>query len=95
MRFLVIVAFALGLLITMAEPDLTVLANQVQGVPNFALIVTVAFGVGAFLVAALLRILFQWKLSYILIALYGLVFLFQDVALRDLHRKHRKEHGYV
>ena len=74
-RFLIAVAFALGLLITMAEPDLTVLANQVQGVPNFALILTVAFGVGAFLVVALLRILFQWKLSHILIGLYGLVFL--------------------
>ena len=74
-RFLVGVAFALGLLITMAEPDLTVLANQVQGVPNLALILTVAVGVGLFLVVALLRILFQWKLSYILIGLYGLVFL--------------------
>ncbi len=74
-RFLVGVAFALGMLITMAEPDLTVLANQVQGVPNAVLILTVAFGVGVFLVAALLRILFQWKLSYILIGLYGLVFL--------------------
>ncbi len=74
-RFLVIVAFLLGLLITMAEPDLSVLAGQVQGVPNLALILTVAFGVGVFLVAALLRILFQWKLSYILIALYGAVLL--------------------
>ena len=74
-RFLVGVAFALGVLITMAEPDLTVLANQVQGVPNLVLILTVAFGVGLFLVVALLRILFQWKLSYILIGLYALVFL--------------------
>ena len=74
-RFLVGVAFALGLLITMAEPDLTVLANQVQGVPNLVLILTVAVGVGLFLVVALLRILFQWKLRYILIGLYGLVFL--------------------
>ena len=74
-RFLAIVAFLLGLLITMAEPDLTVLANQVQGVPNLVLILTVSFGVGVFLVAALLRILFQWKLSYILIGLYALVFL--------------------
>ena len=74
-RFLVGVAFVLGLLITMAEPDLTVLANQVQGVPNLVLILTVAFGVGIFLVVALLRILFQWKLSHILIGLYALVFL--------------------
>ncbi len=75
LRFLVIVAFALGTLITMAEPDLTVLANQIQGVPNWVLIATVSVGVGIFLVAALLRILFQWKLAYILLGLYGLVFL--------------------
>ena len=74
-RFLIGAAFALGLLITVAEPDLTVLANQVQGVPNLALILTVGVGVGIFLVVALLRILFQWKLSYILVGLYGLVFL--------------------
>ena len=73
--FLVIVAFAVGLLITMAEPDLTVLANQVQGVPNLALILTVAVGVGLFLVMALLRILFRWKLKWMLLGLYGLVFL--------------------
>ena len=72
---LVGVAFALGMLITVAEPDLTVLANQVQGVPNLVLILTVSVGVGIFLVVALLRILFQWKLSYILIGLYALVFL--------------------
>ncbi len=68
------VAFALGVLITMAEPDLTVLANQVQGVPNMTLIMAVAVGVGLFLVVALLRILFGLKLSYILLGLYGLVF---------------------
>lgn len=73
--FLIGVSFALGLLVTLAEPDLTVLANQVQGVPNLVLILTVAVGVGLFLVVALLRILFQWKLSYILIGLYALVFL--------------------
>ncbi len=69
------IAFLLGLLITVSEPDLTVLANQVQGVPNMTLILTVAVGVGIFLVVALLRILFQWKLSYILVGLYALVFL--------------------
>ncbi|MBR1584256.1 MAG: DUF1538 domain-containing protein [Clostridia bacterium] len=75
LRFLIVVAFFLGTLITMAEPDLTVLANQVQGVPNLALILTVSVGVGLFLVVALLRILFQWKLSFILIGLYAAVFL--------------------
>jgi len=69
------IAFLMGLLITVAEPDLTVLATQIQGVPNLTLILTVAVGVGIFLVVALLRILFQWKLSYILVGLYALVFL--------------------
>ncbi|MBE5782012.1 MAG: DUF1538 domain-containing protein [Clostridiales bacterium] len=73
--FLAGIAFLMGLLITIAEPDLTVLANQVQGVSNLTLILTVAVGVGIFLVVALLRILFQWKLSYILVGLYVLVFL--------------------
>lgn len=75
LRFLVIVAFLLGMLITVAEPDLTVLANQVQGVPNATLILAVSAGVGVFLVAALLRILFQWKLRYLLMGVYGAIFL--------------------
>lgn len=69
-----VIAFLMGVLITMAEPDLSVLANQVQGVPNMVLIMTVAVGVGIFLVAALLRILFKLRLSYILIGLYAVVF---------------------
>lgn len=73
--FLAGISFLLGLLITVAEPDLTVLANQVQGVPNLVLILTVAIGVGLFLVVALLHILFQWKLSTILISLYAIVFI--------------------
>ncbi len=69
------VTFLMGFMITIAEPDLQVLANQTPGVPNLVLILSVALGVGVFLVIALLRTLFQIKLSYILIALYTLVFL--------------------
>ncbi len=68
-------AFLMGVLITVAEPDLTVLANQINGVPNAVLILTVAVGVGLFLVVALLRILFRIKLKYMLLGLYALVFL--------------------
>ena len=70
------VSLAMGIMITIAEPDLQVLANQVPSVPNMTLILAVAVGVGIFLVIALLRILFQWRLSYILIGLYLLVFIF-------------------
>ena len=63
-------AFLLGMLITVAEPDLTVLAQQVPAIPNLVLILTVAAGVGLFLVAALLRVTLKVPLSYLLVGLY-------------------------
>lgn len=66
--------FLLGVLITVSEPDLQVLANQVQSVPNAVLIVTVACGVGLFLCVALLRMLVSVSLSAMLVAAYLLVF---------------------
>ena len=57
--FLILISFVVGFMITVAEPDLTVLANQVPAIPNPVIISTVAFGVGLFLVISLLRILFQ------------------------------------
>lgn len=65
----------IGVFITIAEPDLKVLATQTPAVPDFVLIIAVAIGVGVFLVISFLRILFQIKLSYILIGCYLLVFL--------------------
>ncbi len=70
----VILGFIIGCLITIAEPDLQVLAGQTPGIPNFLLVITVAIGVGAFLVLALLRIIFRKKLMYILILFYLIVF---------------------
>ena len=63
-------AFVLGMLITVAEPDLTVLAGQVPAIPNLVLILTVAAGVGLFLVVALLRVTLKVPLSYLLVSLY-------------------------
>ena len=63
LTFLICIAFIMGVMITIAEPDLQVLAQQVPSVPNMTLILAVAFGVGVFLVLALLRILFQVSLS--------------------------------
>lgn len=71
-RFLtVIVTFAIGFIITMAEPDLTVLAHQVPGVPDNVLIWTVAIGVGIFLVFALLRLMYKFDLKFMLIIFYA------------------------
>ena len=63
-------AFALGMLVTIAEPDLTVLAQQVPAIPNQVLILTVAAGVGLFLVIALLRVMLKIPLSRLLVVFY-------------------------
>ena len=69
------VCFIMGVLITVAEPDLQVLANQVSSVMNGNLLIyTVGFGVGAFLLVAILRIVFHRRLSNILMLFYMLLF---------------------
>ena len=67
--------FLVGLLVTIAEPDLTVLATQVDDVPNLVLIVAVALGVGIFLMLALMRILLGISLKLLLAVSYACVFL--------------------
>ncbi|MDR1574183.1 MAG: DUF1538 domain-containing protein [Clostridiales Family XIII bacterium] len=71
---MIAVALIMGTMVTMAEPDLQVLARLAPGIPGTTLIVTVAAGVGVFLVVAVLRIAFQLRLSYMLIAFYIVVF---------------------
>ncbi|MBR4873222.1 MAG: DUF1538 domain-containing protein [Clostridia bacterium] len=69
------VCFAMGLLITVAEPDLTVLAEQVKGVINgTVLILAVGVGVGLFLLLSVLKIIFRKHLSTLLMFFYMLLF---------------------
>ena len=70
----VTVSILMGVIITVSEPDLQVLANQVPGIPNAVLVGAVAVGVGAFLVIALLRILFRVPLNGLLVLSYAAVF---------------------
>ena len=70
-----LVCFVMGAIITIAEPDLQVLANQVASIPNQVLIWTVAVGVGIFLVVAVIRIRFQVSLTKLLTIFYCLLFL--------------------
>ncbi len=67
------IAFAVGLIITISEPDLQVLAEQVPSIPNLTLILTVAVGVGIFLAMAVLRIAFKISLSTLLIIFYSVL----------------------
>ena len=74
--FLIIgVGFLLGFLITISEPDLQVLANQVPSIPNMTLILSVATGVGIFLVMAFLRMLLGIPLPRLLVIFYAAIFL--------------------
>lgn len=80
---LILICFFMGVIITIAEPDLQVLANQVPSIPNEVLVYTVAVGVGIFLVIAVLRILFKVSLPKLLFILYALLFLLSFVAPGD------------
>ena len=77
------VGFLLGFLITISEPDLQVLANQVPSIPNRTLILSVAAGVGLFLTVAFLRMLLGVALPPLLVAFYGLVFVLAAFVPRE------------
>ena len=64
------VSFVIGIIVTISEPDLQILAEQVSDINNLVLILTVSVGVGVFLMIALLRIVFGVSLNIILIVFY-------------------------
>ena len=72
---ILIVSFLLGVAITVAEPDLQVLAANVPEIDKTVLILTVSVGVGIFLMLCMVRILFGISLQLLLIVFYVLVFL--------------------
>ena len=73
--FILAVSFLLGVAITMAEPDLQVLATNVPAIDKTVLIVTVSVGVGLFPMLCMVRILFSVSLRLLLIVFYALLFL--------------------
>ena len=72
---IIFLAFILGVIITISEPDLQVLAQLVPQVPNMTLILAVAIGVGLFLVVSILRMLLSVPLPHLLTGCYILVFI--------------------
>ena len=72
---IILISFIMGVIITISEPDLQVLAQQVPSIPNLVLILSVALGVGIFLVISLLRMLIGIPLSYLLVFFYGIIFI--------------------
>ena len=80
---IVLVSFLMGVIITVSEPDLQVLADQIPTIRNAVIIIAVALGVGIFLVIAMLRILFGIPLSYLLIGFYIIVFITATFVPKD------------
>ncbi len=77
------VCFLIGTIVTVAEPDLQVLADQVSSIPNTILLLTISVGVGCFLVLAVLRILFHISLQLLLLGFYFLVLVISLFAPAD------------
>ncbi len=73
---IILVSFFVGVMITISEPDLTVLAGQISSIPAMTLILSVGIGVGVMLVVAMLRIVFKIKLKFLLMLFYAMVFIF-------------------
>ena len=80
---MILLGFILGLVITVSEPDLQVLAGQVPSIPDLVLILAVAGGVGLFLVVALLRMMFSIPLPPMLLVFYAIAFVLAIFVPKD------------
>lgn len=73
LSFMAILSFVLGFMVTIAEPDLMVLAEQVPGISSkWIILITVSLGTGIFLLLATIRIIFRWSIRTILIISYAI-----------------------
>jgi hypothetical protein len=81
------VAFAIGVMVTIAEPDVQVLAVQIKGVSpevnKWLLVFMIALGIGLFVMLGLLRTMLSWKLKYFFIISYVLVFILAFFTLKE------------
>ena len=80
LALIVVVAFALGFALTVAEPDVMVLADQVQkssegSIPAAAVLYTTAVGVAVLTAVALPRIVFGWSIKTIVVLCFVAILL--------------------
>lgn len=83
MPLILAVSFVLGIAITVAEPDLQVLAKTVPHIDSFLLLVTVGAGVGLFMAVCMLRIFTGASLRLLLVGCYALIFFLAAFCDRD------------
>ena len=81
---MLIIGFIIGFGVTLAEPDVTVLASQVHSlnpaINQQFLVVMIALGLGIFVDIGLLRIFKQYPLKWVLIGFYLIVFVLVAIA---------------
>lgn len=80
---ILLVSLFLGIAITVAEPDLQVLATNTPGIDKAVLITTVSVGVGLFLMFSMLRIVCGIPLRWMLVAFYAIVFVIAFFSDKD------------
>ena len=83
MPLILAVSFVLGVAITVAEPDLQMLAKTVPHIDSFLLLVTVGAGVGLFMAVCMLRIFTGAPLRLLLVGCYALIFFLAAFCDRD------------
>ena len=83
LALIIILSFVLGVAITIAEPDLQVLAINVPHINTYVLMLTVSVGVGFFLAVSMIRILLGVDLKWLLIVFYAIVFAVAAFSDRD------------
>ena len=75
MGLILAVSFVLGVAITVAEPDLQVLADTVPHIDSRLLLITVGAGVGFFMSVCMFRIITGASLRMLLVGCYALIFI--------------------
>ncbi len=85
---LITISLILGFFISFAEPDLHILANQVDGVTsgqfdNILMVVAVSVGIGVMITLGMLRILKEVRLKYVFAGAYGLIFILSLFSTSD------------
>ena len=82
--FIAIISFIVGIIITVAEPDLKVLASQMTAIDSNVFIICVGLGVGIFLCLSAVRILYQINLKLILSIFYILLLLMLFISSKEM-----------
>ena len=85
---LITVSLILGFFISYAEPDLHILANQVDNVTfgrfdNKLMVIAVSIGLGVMMTLGMLRIIKSIRLKYVYAGAYGLIFILSQPSSPD------------